>query len=208
MRKMMFNDRYGLTQAVIEGRKTVTRRVIKDAWWPIYKIEAEGMRGNIIHVIADNGKFVIERKCPYKIGEIVAVAQIYGSFLHPNNGVIEHDYQTTACASKGWDNKMFVRADLMPHQIQITDLRIERLQDISDEDCLNEGIFVNEYIDKGKMRYHYGFDGFLHEKKGWFARKWFDTPREAFASLIDKVSGRGTWERNPFVWRIGVKLVK
>lgn len=208
MKKMMFNDRYGLTQAVISGRKTVTRRVVKDAWWPIYKIEAEGMRGDLINVIANNGKLVIERKCPYKIGEIVAVAQRYDSFLHPNNGVIEHDYQTTALASKGWDNKMFVKADLMPHQIQIRDLRIERLRDISDDECLNEGIFVNEYINKGKMRYHYGFDGFLHEREGWFARKWFNTPREAFASLIDKVSGRGTWDRNPFVWRIEFELVK
>ncbi len=45
---MMFNDRYGLTQAVISGRKTVTRRVVKDAWWPIYKIEAEEIKGDII----------------------------------------------------------------------------------------------------------------------------------------------------------------
>lgn len=41
MKKIMFNDRYGLTQAVIHGRKTVTRRVVKDAWWPISKIESE-----------------------------------------------------------------------------------------------------------------------------------------------------------------------
>lgn len=108
----------------------------------------------------------------------------------------------------GWHNKMFVQADLMPHRIQITDLRIERLQDISGDDCLNEGIFVNEYIKNGKMRYHYGFDGFLHEREGWFAQKWFNKPREAFASLIDKVSGRGTWDRNPFVWRIEFELVK
>ena len=199
MKKMMFNDRYGLTQAVIEGRKTVTRRVIKDAWWPISKIEAEGMRGNI-NVIADNGKLVIERKCPYKIGEIVAVAQRYGSFLHPNNGVIEHDYQTTACASKGWDNKMFVRADLMPHQIQITDLRIDRLQDIPKDDCFKEGIrpSCSEYLGLDK-------DGYIDDKGTGL---WFNTPREAFASLIDKVSGRGTWERNPFVWRIYFKLIK
>ena len=195
----MFNDRYGLTQAVIEGRKTVTRRVIKDAWWPISKIEAEGMRGNI-NVIADNGKLVIERKCPYKIGEIVAVAQRYGSFLHPNNGVIEHDYQTTACASKGWDNKMFVRADLMPHQIQITDLRIDRLQDIPKDDCFKEGIrpSCSEYLGLDKY-------GYIDDKGTGL---WFNTPREAFASLIDKVSGRGTWERNPFVWRIYFKLIK
>lgn len=196
---MMFNDRYGLTQAVISGRKTVTRRVVKDAWWPISKIEAEGKRGDIIHVIANNGKFVVERKCPYKIGEIVAVAQRYDSFLHPNNGVIEHDYQTTALASKGWDNKMFVKADLMPHQIQIRDLRIERLQDISDDDCMKEGL---EWQHGANMFY-------VNYNRTNNSRKLLgDTPREAFASLIDKVSGRGTWDRNPFVWRIEFELVK
>lgn len=216
---MMFNDRYGLTQAVISGRKTVTRRAIKDAWWPIYKIEAEGMRGNIINVIANNGKLVIERKCPYKIGEIVAVAQSYRNILDElesnffNKEHWEHGAQKRAeyagmIYTPGYSNKMYVRADMMLHQIQIRDLRIERLQDISDEDCLNEGIFVNEYIKNGKMRYHYGFDGFLHEREGWFAREWFNKPREAFASLIDKISGKGTWERNPFVWRIEFKLVK
>lgn len=206
---MMFNDRYGLTQAVISGRKTVTRRIVdpqgkyeKLRWWqPCLEFE-ECLYG----YTENEGWEVIEPR--YNVGEIVAVAQRYDSFLHPNNGVIEHDYQTTALASKGWDNKMFVKADLMPHQIQIRDLRIERLQDISDEDCLNEGIFVNEYIKNGKMRYHYGFDGFLHEREGWFAREWFNKPREAFASLIDKISGKGTWERNPFVWRIEFKLVK
>lgn len=199
MKKMMFNDRYGLTQAVIHGRKTVTRRVVKDAWWPIYKIEAEGMRGDLINVIANNGKLVIERKCPYKIGEIVAVAQRYDSFLHPNNGVIEHDYQTTALASKGWDNKMFVKADLMPHQIQIRDLRIERLQDISD-DYFKEGITFLVSADDGRIQW-----GYADEHLRYYM---FDSPREAFASLIDKVSGRGTWDRNPFVWRIEFELVK
>lgn len=199
MKKMMFNDRYGLTQAVIHGRKTVTRRVVKDAWWPISKIEAEGMRGDLINVIANNGKLVIERKCPYKIGEIVAVAQRYDSFLHPNNGVIEHDYQTTALASKGWDNKMFVKADLMPHRIQITDIRIERLQDISD-DYFKEGITFLVSADDGRIQW-----GYADEHLRYYM---FDSPREAFASLIDKVSGKGTWDRNPFVWRIEFQLVK
>lgn len=219
MKKMMFNDRYGLTQAVIHGRKTVTRRVVKDAWWPISKIEAEGMRGDLINVIANNGKFVIERKCPYKIGEVVAVAQSYRNILDElesnflNKEQWERDTQKRAeyagmIYTPGYSNKMYVRADMMLHQIQIRDIRIERLQDISGDECLNEGIFVNEYIKNGKMRYHYGFDGFLHEREGWFAQKWFNKPREAFASLIDKVSGRGTWDRNPFVWRIEFKLVK
>lgn len=197
---MMFNDRYGLTQAVISGRKTVTRRVIKDAWWPIYKIEAEEIKGDIIHVIANNGKLVIERKCPYKIGEIVAVAQSYEQVYY-QEGLETIDMLVSGLKyTVGWQNKMFVKAELMPHRIQITDLRIERLQDISDIDCMKEGIQV-EYAPNGRGGY-YIYDVTRCREK------WFDTPREAFASLIDKVSGRGTWDRNPFVWRIEFELVK
>ena len=36
----------------------------------------------------------------------------------------------------------------------------------------------------------------------------FDTPREAFAALIDKVSGKGTWESNPYVWVYEFELMK
>lgn len=146
----------------------------------------------------NEGWEVIEPR--YNVGEIVAVAQRYDSFLHPNNGVIEHDYQTTALASKGWDNKMFVKADLMPHQIQIRDLRIERLQDISEEDCMKEGIYRDYGDTEFPPREFYDYDG--NNGNG------FNTPRAAFASLINKVSGRGTWDRNPFVWRIEFELVK
>lgn len=197
---MMFNDRYGLTQAVISGRKTVTRRVVDPQgkyeelrWWqPCIEFE-ECMYG----YTENEGWEVIEPR--YNVGEIVAVAQRYDSFLHPNNGVIEHDYQTTALASKGWDNKMFVKADLMPHRIQITDIRIERLQDISD-DYFKEGITLLASADDGRIQW-----GYADEHLRYYM---FDSPREAFASLIDKVSGKGTWDRNPFVWRIEFELVK
>ena len=196
----MFTDRYGLTQAVMSGRKTVTRRIIDPQgkyeelrWWqPCIEFE-ECMYG----YTENEGWEVIEPR--YNVGEIVAVAQRYDSFLHPNNGVIEHDYQTTALASKGWDNKMFVKADLMPHQIQIRDLRIERLQDISD-DYFKEGITLLASADDGRIQW-----GYADEHLRYYM---FDSPREAFASLIDKVSGKGTWDRNPFVWRIEFQLVK
>lgn len=88
----------------------------------------------------------------------------------------------------------------MPHQIRITAVRVERLQDISDEDCLKEGIspmivgceyYVFTLIDTEKGR-------FLDYK----------TPREAYAALIDKVSGKGTWESNPYVFVYDFELIK
>lgn len=100
----------------------------------------------------------------------------------------------------GMSNKMYVRADLMPHQIRITGIRCERLQDISDAECMKEGVRV-EFAKNGRLMYYY-FD-----IKRW-REVWFDTPREAFSALIDKVSGRGTWDRNPWVVAYEFELVK
>jgi len=185
MKKIMFNDRYGLTKAVLSGYKTVTRRIMNRQPDPddIAYMEPK------------------DYPCqpPYKVGEIVAVAQSYDQ-IDPQ---IVH-YRIDDLGDWGGDhpgqyNKMFVRADLMPHQIRITSVRPERLQDITDEDCLKEGL---EWQHGANMFYvNYNRTNNSRELLG-------DTPREAFASLMDKISGRGTWERNPFVWRIEFKLVK
>lgn len=62
-------------------------------------------------------------------------------------------------------------------------------QGISDEDCLREGVerWLDGYIVSGLM-----------ERSGRNNRV-FDTPRAAFAALIDRINGRGTWQRNPWV---------
>ena len=103
------------------------------------------------------------------------------------------------------DNKMFVRADLMPHVIEITDIKAERLQDISNEDCLREGIHVHN-PDTSEPR----FIGYAYDATPGTNRKrwWFKTPREAFARLIDLLNGRGTWERNEWQFAYTFKLIK
>lgn len=201
MKKMMFNDRYGLTQAVIHGRKTVTRRIVDPQgkyeelrWWqPCIEFE-ECMYG----YTENEGWEVIEPR--YNVGEIVAVAQSYNQVYH-QEGLETIDMLVSGLKhTVGWQNKMFVKAELMPHQIQITDIRIERLQDISEEDCMKEGIYRDYGDTEFPPREFYDYDG--NNGNG------FNTPRAAFASLINKVSGRGTWDRNPFVWRIEFELVK
>ncbi len=93
----------------------------------------------------------------------------------------------------GWTNKMFVRADLMPHRIRITNIKVERLQDISHEDCLKEGIYNWPNGDT----WTYG--------NSWYA---FATPQEAFAEMIDKVHCKGTWNINPYVFVYEFELLK
>ena len=102
----------------------------------------------------------------------------------------------------GYTNKMFVRAEDMPHHIKITNIRVEHLQDISDEDCLREGVRLWEDADS---EYKSNPLGKLYEIVGRWAG--YKSPREAFAALIDYVSGKGTWDSNPLVWVYEFELV-
>lgn len=94
---------------------------------------------------------------------------------------------------------MFVKAEYMPHRIRITGIKCERLQDISDEDCIKEGVRVCSQ----ELEYPYYF---IDAKRFMICD--YKSPREAFAALIDKVSGRGTWESNPWVVVYEFELVK
>jgi hypothetical protein len=202
MQKIMFNDRYGLTDAVIEGRKTMTRRLVSDRLWEMWT-DYDDFCNSVIGGIARGGTSVsreyyrerdfFKDKCSYKVGEIVAVAQCY-------NDVVREF--TDLAFVPGSTNKMFVRADLMPHQIRIIGIRCERLRDISDEDCMKEGVVDVTYFKTGGRPYElFALPGHEYEET-------FNTPRRAFAALIDKVSGRGTWDRNPWVVVYEFELVK
>lgn len=204
MQKIMFNDRYGLTDAVIEGRKTMTRRVLLGIDFPINMVSGRAIpnKEGKIHAVANGEDIIVELR--YKVGEIVAVAQSYEqasiqSWAYLSRPEIDGYQIISTCP--GWRNKMFVRAELMPHQIRITGIKCEQLQSISDDDCFREGIIESWYESTDTTTY-----GFADEKKGTAVE--FDTPRKAFAALIDKVSGRGTWDRNPWVVAYEFELVK
>ena len=197
----MFNDRYGLTQAVIEGRKTMTRRLINLNSTSDVQVR---IFAGYVQIIGRSGNVCVEKKLSYKVGEIVAVAQRYEdveelSYFLRDPFSETYFEEVNIGDEPGYRNKMFVKSELMPHQIRITGIRCVRLQDISDEDCMKEGIREDSFPIENP--YYFG-----DAKEGGLVH--FGTPREAFASLIDKVSGRGTWERNPWVVVCEFELVK
>lgn len=182
MKKIMFNDKYGLTKAVLEGRKTMTRRLIR------------------------KGRVGVS----YKIGEVVAVAQAYKDL--PN---VFAECGIAWPTARGWSNKMFVKADLMPHRIRITDIKVERLLDISYEDCIKEGVEedapyywvpVNYELPNWKELNEKVSDMYANNDGKIYPHFW-DSPRKAFSALINAVCGKGTWERNPVVYAYEFELV-
>ena len=199
MKKIMFNDKYCLTQAVLNGTKTMTRRfgVANIAVGDVPKIHSVRCTSDkaqkVFTLHNKDGEYIGKLIPRYSVGEVVAIAQCYKE-IYPNADfeMIDGAFMTE---SAGWTNKMFVRANLMKHHIKITDVKIERLQDISCENCLREGI---KEIDITHYRKRYVFGDRKIE---------YHIPREAFACLIDKISGKGTWESNPWVVVYSFELV-
>lgn len=210
MKKIMFNDKYGLTQAVLEGRKTMTRRVIS------YPSKFRGQNvagyyvcrkpsGELVEVcLHDEDERMIDagQIFPnFQVGEVVAIAQSYKDSGYTPDSLDRHPKDLSIRGlmkdSAGWNNKMFVKSYACKHHIKITNIKVERLQEISDDDCLKEGIFEWDAGQKDIPFYSFSYADIPD----------YFSPRDAFADLIDKVSGKGAWESNPFVFAYEFVLV-
>lgn len=206
MKKIMFNDRYGLTRAVLDGQKTMTRRVISTQ-----------MLHYLRELYGDNTGLWWQNSVILP-GETVAIAQSYKeSGLDPASEIISmlkgsRFHAVVRCEAQyhpGWTNKMFVKAEYMPHRIVITDVHVERLQDITEEDAMREGVYKHEQPPSSYELDPYSpwppsVKPYKFDKDNL---KYFCNARAAFSYLIDKISGKGTWDSNPFVYVYAFNLV-
>ena len=216
MKKIMFNDRYGLTSAVLEGVKTMTRRIAYDK--PDAHDTRFGWKPNALNdnklILLNGWKKVATTH--YGVGDIVAIAQSYKDCGHNpmqieetniskptvfpeiGNGEYLGRVKIPLKYHQGWKNKMYTKPNLMPHHIRITGIKAQKLQDISDEECLKEGVLQRVIRPFRELETAYQIKHTPIYKS---------TPREAFAILIDKISGKGTWERNPWVFAYEFELI-
>ena len=165
MKGIMFNTKYGLEQAVLNGTKTRTWRA--------------------------------DKKPRYEVGEVVAIKQKYSDLdetWRVAKGIFYGDCYLCTEYQAGWNNKMFVKNELMPHKIKITGIKQCRLQDITEEECLNEGIYKFA-----------GYRMFNFDNSGL---PWYNTAKEAFADLINELNGKVYWECNSDGYAYEFELVR
>ena len=219
MQKIMFSEKFGLQQAVLNGSKTMTRRIepslkvlpekLDDEEYIMQTIREDSILVERCYKAAKLSSWVIRPR--FHLFEKIAVAQCYEDAIldvGEEEWNKQHKWYCIENLRKraGLHNKMFVRSDLMPHQIEITDYRVERLQQISDDDCLKEGIIKRDDLIDSQMNniVRYTFEGSFEDH----IYKTYKSPREAFAALIGKISGKKCWERNPWVLVYSFRLVK
>ena len=83
----------------------------------------------------------------------------------------------------------------------VTEVRVQRLQGISEEDAIAEGIELHRLMGaQGWVNYH--------DKPGDMTRRYFADPRRSFRSLWESLHGPGSWEANPWVAAISFEVAR
>ncbi|MDH6304624.1 hypothetical protein M2459_001359 [Parabacteroides sp. PF5-5] len=209
----------------IEGHKTNTRRLVK-APKGLHGIQAVSKNGEILYFRGmdenerpynDNGDdYLIKPR--YNIGEKVYLKEPYindedmlftafpirETMCNKGSDILYRYGNDTEILDSiygdlvKWNNKMFMPGSAARYFIEITDVKCQRLQDISDEDCLREGIMEYWIPKDGVPLESYRYPG---------CETFYDTPKNTYAAEIDAINGKGTWDSNPFVFSYYYKLV-
>ena len=181
-----------MVQAILEGRKTMTRRTKglektnknPDGWefWRFFNGYAKiCQKDNVL-----NEKFI---KCPCQVGDVFWVRETFYQTTVPE---FKEAYLFKASTDEGWKFKwkpsIFMPKEACRIFLKIKSIRVERLQDISEEDAKKEGIKV---IEMDEAYFDYQFNG----NNGSFANA-----KGSFYSLWILINGEKSWSQNPFVW--------
>ena len=225
-----------MVEAILEGRKTQTRRILKlkhldpndcgaiypdgsgtgwVAWQPGKGVTAEYTEA----IYPGDAGF----KCPYgNVGDVLCVREEhyrYGRWK--KNGFTESGCQKwkfcpdslfteirycdnpplviekNSYRGPGWYKRL---ARFMPKSacgifLEITDRRVERVQAISEEDAVSEGI-ESQGVDAGPRVY-----------RDYVVGGWIKSPVSSFRTLWESINGQESWDSNVWVWVISFKRI-
>nr|WP_241866186.1 hypothetical protein [Klebsiella aerogenes] len=220
---MIFNGE--MVRAILDGRKTQTRRIMKvqpepsksrpgDFWFSSKKLES------MVHIsdfapgnspIADYHLFIQEHCCPFgAVGDRIWVRETWARYNIDQNS---HDLAYRATTPADWPEEGRWRPSIhMPRWasrilLEITNVRIERLNAISPEDAESEGLERTNFTgfgDEPGLPSYPEPDVYFDPLK----KQWKEYPPEAFAGLWESIYGEGSWKANPWVWVIEFKRVE
>ena len=185
-----------MVRAILEGRKTMTRRVVKLR----HGADVVVVNGQVWKPArVDYAGYV---DCPYgQPGDRLWVRET----LRAKDGFMVYaaDDGRIDCDGLDWPACIEPRKTIvsihMPRwasrlTLEITGVRVERLQGISAADAQAEGL---DFVPDGAA---------AHGIKG-LATSWSNDPRKSYRALWESINGPGSWEANPWVWVVEFKLV-
>lgn len=184
-----------MVQALLDGRKTQTRRVVK----------GEHLRG----IVCDETMYnQMQNRCPYgQVGDVLWVRETWSySYDCDNGGLDKTEFYYKASHAEfdpqpdKWKPSIHMPFDAARIFLEITDVRVERLQDISEQDAINEGIERKEHLGLASCTWYRNY----MYKDICFP---FTYPTHSFQSLWQSISGTDSLDANPWVWVVEFKRI-
>jgi len=232
-----------MVRAILDGRKSQTRRIVKKQISDIHKFQGwiigstDKKRDGCASWGIGEGSLIYDlvvARCPYgQPGDRLWVRESYmpdpaddgtwaytqymgckGSplsdipmkFRRPENCI----YRATWDGSElvGWKPSIHMPRWASRILLEVTNVRVERLHDISEEDAIAEGL---KAITKDGKTIKYGIpdrDGYPgNDDTGWDWCDWNVSPVSAYKMLWESINGQGSWDLNPFCWVIEFKVI-
>lgn len=203
MKPILFNTE--MVQAILEGRKSVTRRSIK---LDLGMADTDKNDSSYLKISDQYGDPQdVKDSCRYQVGDILYVRE--KTFGTPR-GIDNQDLcYATHCPCgfsdeehakvKGWTPSIHMKKESARIFLKVTNVRVERVQHITEEQALSEGIKKHPIVD------------IFHKPKCYvYGDKCNDMAIQAFSELWDNIykdKGYG-WDANPWVWVIGFERVR
>ncbi|PQK86787.1 hypothetical protein [Pantoea ananatis] len=218
-----------MVRAVLNGRKTQTRRVIQslaksmqangqkvidyrepgDKWYGDHVFSMRNQSGTW----CDYTKEQFLAKCPFgAVGDRLWVRETWARY---NIDQDTHDIAYRATTPEDWPKEGRWRPSIhMPRwasrlTLEITGVRVERLNSVNEHDAIAEGLAE---ISKDGQTYKYGVpdrDGYPGtDDFGWPWHEWERYPISAYSKLWKSIYGEESWQANPWVWVIEFKRVE
>lgn len=186
-----------MVRAILSGRKTQTRRVVK----PIFDVArvTYGCIGGQGFGFIFGNKVV---RCPFgEIGDRMWGKETHAPMLG-GGWVYAADYSAERLKQKDgkgfWKPSIFMRREASRISLEIVSVRVERLQDISEADAIAEGI----------ERDAAEFKNYNAKDKAF---PWIGGVGAAvisYRTLWESINGVGSWEANPWVWVVEFKKLE
>ena len=182
-----------MVRAILEGRKTVTRRAVKPDWIQSERLPIQTAPG-LFHFWCSG-----EHLCPYgQAGDRLWVreawAQINVAQAPGESWVVYRECDNRTDYGGPWKPSIHMRRRDSRILLEITAVRVERLQDISEEQAKAEGVRL--YTDHAELGDWWHVEGI---------ETYSADPRKSFELLWTSISG--DWNTNPWVWVVEFKRV-
>ena len=181
-----------MVQAILDGLKTMTRRIVQTEkfGWNCHEMKFERIctydnpKPNLQAFFTDNSEFpLLGVKCPYgEPGDQLWVRETFTTDLFSRTVYRATDGEVDGVGRKfTWTSSRFMPRAASRITLKITNIKVERLQDITEDDAEKEG--SNLDLATGTFRY-------------------------GFASLWESINGKKSWDKNPWVWVIEFEPIK